>query len=385
MGTGIDKIFNKGIGKTNQFLLAPAIIIIIGAICFILSDFIGYKIVSYILLVTVSLLAMFLDILPVLIAALLSALIWDFFFIPPRFTFYVNTNEDILMLAMYFVVAMVNAVLTFKLRQMEKIAQQKEERANAIKLYNLLLNSLSHELKTPIATIIGATDNLLTKGNKLTEINKNDLVKEISIASVRLNEQVENLLNMSRLESGHIKPKLDWCDVNELIHSVVNKLEDISKNHEIVVMVNQTLPLFKLDFGLMEQVLHNLLINAINYTEPGTKITIIADCLQHVKGHFSLDDNSLDSKTDSITGNLIIEFSDNGKGFPEGEINQVFDKFYRLKNSKTGGTGLGLSIAKGFIEAHHGTIQLKNLKEGGALFEIAIPSEVSYLNRQRNE
>src|ERR1039457_6967599 len=264
MGTGIDKIFNKGIGKTNQFLLAPAIIIIIGAICFILSDFIGYKIVSYILLVTVSLLAMFLDILPVLIAALLSALIWDFFFIPPRFTFYVNTNEDILMLAMYFVVAMVNAVLTFKLRQMEKIAQQKEERANAIKLYNLLLNSLSHELKTPIATIIGATDNLLTKGNKLTEINKNDLVKEISIASVRLNEQVENLLNMSRLESGHIKPKLDWCDVNELIHSVVNKLEDISKNHEIVVMVNQTLPLFKLDFGLMEQVLHNLLINAIN-------------------------------------------------------------------------------------------------------------------------
>jgi two-component system sensor histidine kinase KdpD len=150
-------------------------------------------------------------------------------------------------------------------------------------------------------------------------------------------------------------------------------------------MVNQTLPLFKLDFGLMEQVLHNLLINAINYTEPGTKITIIADCLQHVKGHFSLDDNSLDSKTDSITGNLIIEFSDNGKGFPEGEINQVFDKFYRLKNSKTGGTGLGLSIAKGFIEAHHGTIQLKNLKEGGALFEIAIPSEVSYLNRQRNE
>ncbi len=376
---------SKNISTAKQFLITPLMVIIIAAVCFVLSDFIGYKVVSYILLVSVSLIAMFFDILPVLIAAMLSALIWDFFFIPPRFTFNVGTNEDTLMLAMYFVVALVNAVLTYKLRQMEKLARQREEKANTIKLYNVLLNSLSHELKTPIATIIGSTDNLLTEGTILTEENKINLLKEISIASVRLNEQVENLLNMSRLESGYIKPKVDWVDVDELMHSAANKVEDKAKNHTIIVKVNAALPLFKLDYGLMEQVLYNLLSNALNYTESGTVITIIADCTSQIKGHFTGDDNHPDSKRDSVNSSLIIEVSDTGKGFPDDEINQVFDKFYRLKDSKTGGTGLGLSIAKGFVEAHRGTIHLTNQKEGGALFIITIPSEISYLNRQRNE
>ncbi|MEI6815985.1 MAG: ATP-binding protein [Bacteroidota bacterium] len=381
----LESIFTKNYSKKKHYIIAPFIVVIIGLICFLLSDFLGYKVVSYILLVTVSLLAMFFDIFPVLIAALISALIWDYFFIPPRFTLNVGNNEDTLMLAMYFVVALVNAVLTYKLRQMEKLARQREEKANTIKLYNVLLNSLSHELKTPIATIIGSTDNLLTDGNKLTEENKTILLKEISIASVRLNEQVENLLNMSRLESGYIKPKLDWCDVDELVHSVVNRIEDKSRNHQLIIKVNESLPLFKLDFGLMEQVLYNLLINAINYTPSGTTITVIADCTQQIKGHFVGDDHHPDSKRDSVKNSLILEISDSGIGFPEDEIEQVFDKFYRLKNSKTGGTGLGLSIAKGFVEAHNGTINLTNTQGGGALFVVTIPSEISYLNRQRNE
>ncbi len=381
----LESIFTKNYSKKKHYIIAPFIVVIIGLICFLLSDFLGYKVVSYILLVSVSLLAMFFDIIPVLIAALLSAMIWDYFFIPPRFTLIVSTNEDILMLSMYFVVALVNAVLTYKLRLMEKLARQKEEKANTIKLYNLLLNSLSHELRTPIATIIGSTDNLLSDGNKLTEENKIILLKEISKASVRLNEQVENLLNMSRLESGYIKPKLDWCDVNELMHSVVNRLEEQSHNHTIIIGANESLPLFKLDFGLMEQVLHNILINAINYTDPGTIITVFADINEQISGHFSDNGNHPDAKTDVIHNSFVLEITDNGKGFPEDEIGQVFDKFYRLKNSKTGGTGLGLSIAKGFVEAHHGTIQLSNKDERGVIFVITIPAEISYLNKQRNE
>src|SRR5204862_6546533 len=99
-----------------------------------ISGLIGYKVVAFILLVTVSLIAMFFDILPVLLAALLSALIWDFFFIPPRFTFYIGASEDTFMLAMYFVVALINAVLTYKIRQIEKVAREKEENANTVKL-----------------------------------------------------------------------------------------------------------------------------------------------------------------------------------------------------------------------------------------------------------
>jgi two-component system sensor histidine kinase KdpD len=118
-------------------------------------------VVAFLLLVTLSLLALFFDILPMLIAALLSALIWNYFFIPPRFSFHVHTAEDFFLLIMYFTIAMAYAVLTYRIRQEQKDARKKEEKANTLKLYNTLLNSLSHELRTPIATVIDASDNLI--------------------------------------------------------------------------------------------------------------------------------------------------------------------------------------------------------------------------------
>lgn len=332
--------------------------------CYFLTGIIGYKVVAFFLLVTLSFLALFFDVLPILIAALLSALIWNYFFIPPRFTFHVHTPEDFFLLIMYFIIAMVHAVLTYKIRQIQKEARKKEAKANTLKLYNTLLNSLSHELRTPIATIIGASDNLLMNATRLTEENKTNLLSEISLASLRLNQQVENLLNMSRLESGVIQPKKDWCDVNELIYASIKRIEDYSENHVIDVRVKENLPLFKLDVGLMEQVLYNLVNNAVIYTPPGSKIIINAD----------------------YTGNsCLITVEDNGKGFPQDEREKVFEKFYRLKYSKTGGTGLGLSIAKGFAEAHNGTIKLEASTSGGAKFTINIPTETSSLNDLKNE
>jgi two-component system sensor histidine kinase KdpD len=294
----------------------------------------------------------------------LSALIWDFFFIPPRFTFSVGSADDTLMLAMYFVIASVNAVLTFKIRQVEKEAMQKEGKEHTFKLYNTLLNSLSHELRTPISTIIGATDNLQNQNGKLSENNKIELVNEISKASMRLNRQVENLLNMSRLESGFIQPKKDWCDINELIHDVTNRLKENLQHHAINIQVKENIPLFKIDFGLMEHVLFNLVHNAALYIPKYCIITVRASCV---------DDK------------LILTVEDNGNGFPEDEIEKVFEKFYRLKNTNTGGTGLGLSIVKGFVEAQGGTIRLENIPEGGAKFTIEIPCETSYMNNLKNE
>ena len=316
------------------------------------------------LLVTLSLLALSFNILPILTAALLSALIWNYFFIPPRFTFHVNTAEDFFLLIMYFIIALIHVVLTYKIQQIQKEARKKEARASTLKLYNTLLNSLSHELRTPIATIIGASDNLIMNASRLTEENKTNLLCEISVASLRLNQQVENLLNMSRLESGFIQPKKDWCDVNELIYASIKHIEDRADEHTIDVQVKESLPLFKLDVGLMEQVLYNLVNNAVIYTPPRTLVIIKADCV----------DNT-----------CIITVEDNGKGFPAEEREKVFEKFYRLKYSKTGGTGLGLSIAKGFVEAHDGIITLGSSNSGGAKFTINIPTEISYLNDLKNE
>ena len=331
---------------------------------FLFYDYMGYKTVSLLLLFTVSVCAMFFDILPVLVVAVLSAVLWDYLFIPPRFTLVVGSAEDMLMLLMYFVIALVNAVFTFKIRQIEKVSRQKDEKAQMLKLYNALLNSLSHELRTPISTILAVTDNLQSNGDKLTEGDKKQLLEEASQASLRLNRQVENLLNMSRLESDVIKPKKDWCDVNELIYSAINSLEDNLQNHKADVKISKGVPLVKLDFGLMEQVLYNLIYNATLYTPAGTHIKIFADCIEDV---------------------LILTVEDNGNGFPPEEVNKVFDKFYRVEHTKAGGTGLGLSIVKGFIEAHGGTISVANKVPHGARFTIEIPVETSYLNNLKNE
>lgn len=357
------QFISNNTSKNKQYLIVVALILSVSAICYVFSGFIGYRVTAFVLLVTVSIIATIFDIVPVLLAALLSAIIWDFFFIPPRFTLHVNSTEDVIMLLMYFVIASVSSVLTYKIREITKVAREEEEKAKAVKLYNTLLNSLSHELRTPIATIIGASDNLLN-AEKISEQHKHDLAFEISQASLRLNKQVENLLNMSRLESGFIKAKMDWCDIHELIHSVVNQLDDSLKKHRVSIIIDNEMPLVKLDFGLMQQVLNNLVTNAANYTPDGSLIEIKA---------------TIEKISSKETLHITVE--DNGKGFPEEETEKVFEKFYRLKDTKTGGTGLGLSIVRGLVEAHQGKISLKNIPNSGAKFTIEIPAVTSYLKQ----
>jgi two-component system sensor histidine kinase KdpD len=200
--------------------------------------------------------------------------------------------------------------------------------------------------------------------DRLSTSQQNELLSQIDIASIRLNRQVENLLNMSRLESGMLKLNLDWCDINELIYSVIQKLSIYNDQHAIVFQHNDQLPLFKLDAGLIEQVLHNIIFNAIQYTPENTSISIsVKDAAE----------------------NCIIAIEDNGNGFPASEIQYAFDKFYRLPQTKAGGTGLGLSIVKGFIEAHNGVIVLENNSSGGAKFTISIPSATSFIKNLKQE
>jgi two-component system sensor histidine kinase KdpD len=279
------------------------------------------------------------------------------------FTFHIDQTEDTLLFFLYFLIALINTVLTFKIREVESKAREKEDKENVIRLYNTLFNSLSHELRTPISTIIGALDTLKENQDSLSENDRSELLSEIDKAGLRLNREVDNLLNMSRLESGTLKLKIDWCDLCEIIHRVIHKL--IPKGSDrIIFNAPDNLPLFRLDGGIIEQVVYNLILNAIQHNPETTTIRIESF-------------HRLDS--------CVITVSDDGKGFPEDKIANVFDKFYRLEGQKAGGIGLGLSIVKGFVEAHHGMVKLENTLPHGSMFTVEIPADTSYINKLKNE
>lgn len=347
----------------QQYAVSLSVVVVVVLVCLGLQPWLGYQAVALLLLMSVSMLAMRFDILPVLVASAVSALVWNFFFIPPVFTFHISRAEDLLMFLMYFVLALVHAVLTFKIREQARRARDKEEKEKAIQLYNTLLNSLSHELRTPIATIIGTVDTLQGYSSKLSADQQQALLAEIATAGFRLNREVENLLNMSRLETGMLRLHKDWCDPNELVHTVIHAF-DAPQQMRLRFQADETLPLCRLDVGAMEQILNNLLHNALRYAPEPTAVHIAVK---------------------AADGACVFSISDAGKGILPSEQNRIFDKFYRTANTPTGGIGLGLSIVKGFVEAHGGHISVANNAHGGATFTVSIPTETTYFNQLRHE
>lgn len=355
------ELFTSKHNLAKQFAISTFLIFGIVSVCYMFNDLIGYRNVALILLAAVSILAIFLSIYPVLLAAILSALSWDFFFIPPHFTFHIDKSEDVLTLMMYFVIALINGVFTYKIRQYEIGELKKEERQNSIKLYKTLFDSISHELRTPISAIIGHSDNLVQKDKKISEEEKKSSYREISAAGYRLNYLVHNLLDMQRIESGLLKAKFDWCDINELINFPLNRLEAELSNHMVSVKIQENFPLIKLDFGLMEQAIFNILHNAGKYTPPKTHIQIEA------------------AFTDNIASIII---SNDAESFSEETMKHLFSKFYRNNKKNIEGIGLGLSITKGFIEANNGTIEADNNFPKGVKFTIKISTPVYMTNNQ---
>jgi two-component system sensor histidine kinase KdpD len=479
-------------------------VVTVSTVCFLFKDIIGYRLVSFILLFVVSILAVFFGTGPILVASTLSAAIWDYFFIPPPFTLHIGETEDTLLLVMFFIVALLNGILTSRIRRQEINARKREERTLALyelskelltasgfsevvlvaekyfkqyfdinrtvflwetdgelnvtplndgeqkvteedkqiaswvyknsikagrytdnfsssngsfyplrgshkclgvicvwytkalapaeeqfmetlialiagkvereflsamakdayvlsesdKLYRTLFNSISHELRIPVAAIMGATDTLLS--DRYPEQTRKRLYSEMSQASVRLNRLIENLLNMSRLESGHLSPRPNWCDVHDLINKVTGTLKQELSPYKFIQEIPEDMPLVYIDFGLMEQVLHNLVLNATQYAPEGTTISV----------SFNYDKS----------GKLIVKVMDRGKGFSPTELSLLFNKFYRGDGAFSGGTGLGLSIVKGFVEAQGGSVSAGNKEDGGAVITIEIPVRISEIS-----
>ena len=356
----LTKIYTIKKEKQYLWVFLSLVLFVIG--CFIFKEIINYKIVALILLMVVSIHAMLFDIKPTILSAIISALSWNFLFIPPVFTFHISNPEDFLMFIMYFAVALINAVLLFKMKKFEEKAREKEEKEKTLQLYNTLLNSLSHELRTPISTIIGSTDILIEYDDKISDENKMLLLQEIQIAGLKLNHHVENLLNMSRLESGLLIPKLEWCDVNEEFYRIIKN--NFQNNARINFQFNETLPICKMDIGFLEQIAINIIKNALLYTPEDKKIIIGIN--------YSNND-------------LILTFQDFGNGIPTEHLPYIFDKFFRVPQTITGGTGLGLSIVKGFVDALNGKIDVKNNNPNGLKFDIFIPVETTFINNLKNE
>lgn len=480
-----------------KYILSSLIIFFVTGICYPFGSVLGYQTVALILLFIVSLLPLVFGPGPVMLSAIISPVLWNYFFVPPRFTFFISRTEDILMFFMFLIIATVTGILTSKIRQREKSLLQREERAVALynladdlsksknldevikesinnlkkvfnsevifllfdsttnklvsinhkeltisekefsvaqwvylnkrkaghytdslpfaeyiyypiigprenygvvglkmtdnflireketlldnfirqigaaiereclnkkankallleeseKLYKTLFDSISHELKTPIATIMGASSFLL-HSDSYKKNAQNQLFKEINDATIRLNRLVENLLDMARLESGMLKPNFRQCDINDLFNCVLNSLEKEPSTHNIFIKIQDNFPFTSFDFTLMEQALKNILQNAIVYTEANSNIELSA-----------FYDNEF----------VYLTISDNGKGIPEQNLEFIFDKFYRIDKKISGGTGLGLSIAKGIVEIHKGTISVSNKISGGLKFELKIP------------
>ena len=161
----------------------------------------------------------------------------------------------------------------------------------------------------------------------------------------------------------NVKPRANWMELHEFFYQLLEQDFYKDHRHRITTKFDEHLPLVKLDEGLLFQIVDNLLHNAIHYTSSAVNVNVNISSAQE----------------------LFIIIEDNGPGFPETELERVFEKFYRLPGTKSGGTGLGLSIAKGFVESMNGTIQLKNKIDGGARFIISFAAETSFLNHLKNE
>jgi two-component system sensor histidine kinase KdpD len=228
--------------------------------------------------------------------------------------------------------------------------------AETERLRAALLTSISHDLRTPLASIIGAMTSLRSYGDAYDKASREELMSTIQSEAERLNRFIGNLLDMTRLESGAIQLNPEMIDASEIIGTALNRASKILVDHRLEIDIDPHLPMLRLDYLLFEQALFNILDNAAKYAPPKSLVRISAH---------------------RENGSVVIRVEDEGPGIPPGDLERIFDKFYRVhaQDRQRAGTGLGLAICRGFVEAMGGTITAGNRGAGGGVFTIRIPVE----------
>jgi len=286
---------------------------------------------------------------PSLYAAVLGFAVYDFFFTEPYFTFHVYRTSDLATLLFYLVVAIAVGSMAVRLKNhMEKLAELagslEESRmlAETEKLRGALLSSISHDLRTPLSTIIGSTTSLQEFGDRLDPQARQELLQNVMQEAERLNRFIQNLLDMTRLGHGNLKPQRDWIEFRDLVGRALKRVEKELDTRKVEIKADPGLDTLYADPVLMEQVFVNILDNAAKYAPAGSRIRI----------SFAAKDKD-----------VYIGIADEGPGIPEQDREHVFDMFFRVRatDTKVAGTGLGLAICRGLVEAHGGRIHV----EGG--------------------
>jgi two-component system sensor histidine kinase KdpD len=245
------------------------------------------------------------------------------------------------------------AALAIERASLVEQARQAELLQATERLQTALLNSISHDLRTPLVAITGALTSLDDQAEGLNDEYRRSLVSTAREEADRLNRLVGNLLSMTRIESGAIKLHHEPGDIQDVIGTALEQLGRRVADHEIKVNVPEDFPLVPMDFTLIVQVVVNLLENAVKYSPKHSLIEVSATLTNE---------------------NARIEIADRGVGIPSDDLTRVFDKFYRVQRPESvSGTGLGLSISKGIIEAHHGNIYARARDGGGTILTMELP------------
>jgi len=249
-----------------------------------------------------------------------------------------------------FITQIVQAIGQIRLT---KEAQAAKVKAETESLRNSLLSAISHDFRTPLASIVGASSSLIDAGTRLTEDAKLDLGRTIYEEARRMTRLANNLLDMARLEAGSVKLNRQWCPIEEIVGGVLTRSPARLAAHPVTTRLPPGLPLVQVDAVMIEQVLENLLENAVKYAPAGTPIEVGAE-----------------------VGPSEVSFwvADRGPGLPAGKEDQLFEKFYRgTAEGAQSGVGLGLTICRAIVQAHGGTIRAENGPDGGAVFRFTIP------------
>ncbi len=238
--------------------------------------------------------------------------------------------------------------------QLTEQAREAHLLAESERLRTALFNSLSHDLRTPLASIIGAVTGLLEEDNIYTPDARRDLLQSIKQGAIRMNRFVNNLLDMARLESGMLQLNREWCDIQDIIGVAISRLGESLRSRPVKIQIQPDLPLVQADYVLIEQVLVNLLDNALKFSETGSEVVIAARCSEKKQ--------------------VEVAVADRGLKIPAEDLERVFDKFYRLHSPRqVSGTGLGLAICRGIIEAHGGQIWASDNPAGGVIITFILP------------
>ena len=285
------------------------------------------------------------------LSALLSVTAFYYFCVPVHDSVVLEDYNYIITLMVMLIVALVISTLTFKIRAQAADAIKAEIAIQTERTRNALLSAVSHDIKTPLASIYGAATSLLEGSAPLEQAQRQDLIESIAIESERLNRVVSNLLEMTRLEAG-FELRRDWYPLEEIIGAALTRVESLLRGRTVTTAIPAELPLIFVDGVLIEEVLTNILENVGKYTASGTPIEISA----------------VESGT-----KITISVRDHGPGFAAGEEEHVFEKFFRSNSNGIHGVGLGLAICRAIVQRHEGRITAGNRQGGGAVLTIELP------------